>query len=113
SNLIVAVQGYMQKNPQVMTTGEKESFLSEEGEYLSPVEDMNDVIAVLKIVTGQLHKAVLNLSDSTVLSEGEVFTTALMAAAAKYADMTSFDQLLPALKRLVSDVEDGRDPLAL
>jgi hypothetical protein len=66
SNLIIAVQGYMQKNPQVMTTGEKESFLSEEGEYLSPVEDMNDVIAALKIVTGPLHKAVLSLSDSTV-----------------------------------------------
>ena len=34
SNLIVAVQGYMQKNPQVMTDGEKESFLSDEREYL-------------------------------------------------------------------------------
>jgi hypothetical protein len=113
SNLIVAVQGYMQKNPQVMTTGEKESFLSEEGEYLSPVEDMNDVISVLKIVTGPLHKAVLTLSDSTVLTEGEVFTTALMAAAAKFADMTNFDQLLAALKRLVTDVENGKDPLAL
>lgn len=113
SNLIVAVQGYMQKNPQVMTTGEKESFLSEEGEYLSPVEDMNDVISVLQIVTGPLHKAVLSLSDSTVLSEGEVFTTALMAAAAKFADMTNFDQLLAALKRLVADVEKGKDPLAL
>lgn len=113
SNLIVAVQGYMQKNPQVMTTGETESFLSEEGEYLSPVEDMNAVIEVLKIVTGPLHKAVLGRSDSTVLSEGEVFTTALLAAAAKFADMTNFDQLLAALKRLVSDVENGKDPLAL
>jgi hypothetical protein len=113
SNLIVAVQGYMQKNPQVMTTGETESFLSEEGEYLSDVEDMNDVINVLKIVTGPLHKAVLSLSDSTVLSEGEVFTTALLAAAAKYADMTSFEQLLPAMKRLVADVEAGKDPMAL
>lgn len=113
SNLIIAVQGYMQKNPQVMTTGEKESFLSEEGEYLAPVEDMNDVITVLQIVTGPLHKAVLNLLDSTVLSEGEVFTTALMAAAAKYADMTNFDQLLVALKRLVGDVEAGKNPLEL
>lgn len=46
SNLIVAVQGYMQKNPQVMTTEEKESFLSDEGEYLAPVEDMGDVMRV-------------------------------------------------------------------
>jgi hypothetical protein len=113
SNLIVAVQGYMQKNPQVMTVGEKESFLSEELEYLTEVEDMNDVIQVLQIVTGPLHRAVLSQSESTVLSEGEVFTTALMAAAAKYADMTNFDQLLVALKRLVGDVESGKDPLAL
>jgi hypothetical protein len=27
--------------------------------------------------------------------------------------MTSFDQLLAALKRLVTDVESGKDPLAL
>ena len=80
SNLIVGVQGYMQKNPQVITTGEKESFLSEQGKYLAPVEDMDEVIEVLKIVTGPLHKAVLNRLDSTVLSEGEVFTTAFMAA---------------------------------
>jgi len=113
SNLIVAVQGYMQKNPQVMTTEEKESFLSEEGEYLAPVEDMDEVIQALKIITGPLHQAVLNRLDSTVLSEGEVFTTALMAAAGKYAEMTSFDQLVPALKRLVADVESGKDPLAL
>lgn len=113
SNLIVAVQGYMQKNPQVMTTEEKESFLSEEGEYLAPVEDMNDVIQALKIVTGPLHKAVLDRLESTVLSEGEVFTTALMAAAGKYASMTSFDQLIAALKRLVADVEAGKDPLDL
>jgi hypothetical protein len=113
SNLIVGVQGYMQKNPQVMTTEEKESFLSDEGEYLAPVEDMGDVIKVLKIITGPLHQAVLNRLESTVLSEGEVFTTALMAAAGKYADMTSFEQLLPALKRLVADVEAGKDPLAL
>ena len=68
---------------------------------------------MLKIVTGPLHKAVLNRLDSTVLSEGEVFTTALMAAAGKYADMTSFEQLLAALKRLVADVEGGKDPLEL
>jgi len=36
-----------------------------------------------------------------------------MAAAGKYAEMTSFDQLVPALKRLVADVESGKDPLAL
>lgn len=114
SNLIVGVQGYMQKNPQVMTTGEKESFLDEESsEYLAPVEDMSDVIKVLQVVTGPLHKAVLTMADSTVLSEGEVFTTALMAAAGKYADMTSFDQLLAALNRLVTDVEGRKDPLAL
>jgi len=113
SNLIVGVQGYMQKNPHVMTAGEKESFLADEGEYLAPVEDMGDVIKVLQIVTGPLHKAVLNLQDSTVLSEGEVFTTALMAAAGKFADMTNFDQLLAALKRLVADVETGKDPLDL
>jgi len=114
SNLIVGVQGYMQKNPQVMTTGEKESFLGDEGgEYLAPVGDMDDVIEVLKIVTGPLHNAVLNVSESTVLSEGEVFTTALMAASGKYADMTSFDQLLAALNRLVADVESLKDPLVL
>lgn len=116
SNLIVAVQGYMQKNPQVMTGGEKEAFLSEEREYLEdPVEDMEEVVQVLNIVTGPLQKAVLERLGSTVLSEGEVFTTALMAAAGKYADpeMTSFDQLLAALKRLVSDIESGRDPLDL
>jgi hypothetical protein len=113
SNLIVAVQGYMQKNPQVMTTDEKESFLSEEGEYLAPAEDMSDVIQVLKLVTGPLHNALLNRLDSTVLSEGEVFVTALMAAAAKYADMTSFDQLLAALKRLVTDVDATKDPMAI
>jgi len=56
---------------------------------------------------------VLNRLDSTVLSEGEVFTTALMAAAAKYVEMTSFEQLLAALNRLVADVEGGKDPLAL
>ncbi len=113
SNLIVGVQGYMQKNPQVMTTEEKESFLSDEREYLAPVEDMDEVIAVMKVVTGPLHNAVLSRLDSTVLSEGEVFTTALMAAAGKYADMTSFEQLLAALKRMVADIENGKDPLAL
>src|SRR6185437_7953486 len=112
-NLIIGVQGYMQKNPQVMTTEEKEAFLSDEGEYLAPVEDMNEVIQVMKIITGSLHNAVQDRLDSTILSEGEVFTTALMAAAGKYADMTSFDQLLAALKRLVGDVESGKDPLAL
>jgi hypothetical protein len=113
SNLIIAVQGYMQKNPQVMTTEEKESFLVDEREYLTPAEDMSDVIQILQMVTGPLHKAVFSRLDSTVLSEGEVFTTALMAAAAKYADMTSFDQLVAALKRLIGDVESGKDPLAL
>jgi hypothetical protein len=114
SNLIVAVQGYMQMDPQVMTGGEKEAFLSEEREYLEqPVEDMGEVIHVLKIVTGPLQKAVLSQLESTVLSEGEVFTTALMAAAGKYADMTSFEQLVPALNRLVGDVEAGKDPFAL
>lgn len=113
SNLIVAVQGYMQKNPQVMTTEEKESFLGEEGEYLAPVEDMDEVIQALKIITGPLHQSVLNRLESTVLSEGEVFTTALMAAAGKYAEMTSFAQLVPALNRLVADIESGKDPLAL
>jgi len=116
SNLIVAVQGYMQKNPQVMTGGEKEAFLSEEREFFEdPVEDMGEVIDVLKIVTGPLQKAVLERLESTVLSEGEVFTTALMAAAGKYADpeMTSFDQLQAALKRLVADIEGGKDPLDL
>jgi hypothetical protein len=113
SNLIIGVQGYMQKNPQVMTTEEKESFLSEEGEYLAPVEDMDEVIQVLQIITGPLHKAVLDVLESTILSEGEVFSTALMAAAGKYADMTNFDQLLAALKRLVADIETGKDPLTL
>lgn len=113
SNLIVAVQGFMQKNPQVMTSEEKESFLSEESEFLAPAENMTEVIEVLKIVTGPLQKAVLEKLDSTVLSEGEVFTTALMAAAGKYADGTNFDQLLVALKRLVGDVESGKDVLAL
>ena len=114
SNLIVAVQGYMQKNPQVMTGGEKEAFLSEEREYLEdPVEDMDEVVQVLKIVTGPLQKAVLERLDSTVLSEGEVFTTALMAAAGRFVDMTNFEQLLAALKRLVADVESGKDPLDL
>jgi hypothetical protein len=114
SNLIVGVQGYMQMNPQVMTSGEKEEFLSEEREYLeSPADDMNEVIEVLKIITGSLQQAVLNRLESTVLSEGEVFTTALMAAAGRYDDMTSFEQLLAAMKRLVSDIESGRDPLAL
>jgi hypothetical protein len=113
SNLIVAVQGYLQKNPQVMTSGEKESFLAEEMEYLAPVEDMEEVIEVLKIVTGPLQKSVLNKLESTVLSEGEVFTTALMAAAGKYVDLTSYDQLQAALKRLVMDIEAGRDPLDL
>jgi len=36
-----------------------------------------------------------------------------MAAATKFADMTNFDQLLAALKRLVADVENGKDPLEL
>lgn len=113
SNLIVAVQGYMQMNPQVMTTEEKETFLGDEGEFLAPVEDMDEVIQVLKIITGDLQKAVLARLESTVLSEGEVFTTALMAAAAKFVDMTSFEQLLAALKRLVGDVDNGKDPIAL
>jgi len=86
---------------------------TDEREYLETVEDMSEVIEVLKIVTGRLHNAVLNRLDSTVLSDGEVFRTALMAAAAKYADMTSFGQLKEALKRLVGDIEGGKDPLVL
>lgn len=113
SNLVVAMQGYLQKDQQVMTTDEREAFLSDEREYLGPVEDMGEVINVMKIVTGPLHNAILEQSESTILSEGEVFMTALMAAAGKYADMTSFDQLLAALKRLVADVKTGKDPLAL
>src|SRR5262249_50794471 len=113
SNLIVGVQGYMQKNPQVMTSEEKEAFLGDEHEYLAPVEDMDEVISVLKIITGPLQKAVLERLESTILSEGEVFTTALMAAAGKFVEMTSFEQLMAALKRLVADVEGGKDPLAL
>jgi hypothetical protein len=46
-----------------------------------------------------LHKAVLKMLDSMILSEGEVFTIALMAAARKFDDMTSFDQLQAALRR--------------
>jgi hypothetical protein len=113
SNLIVGVQGYMQKNPQVMTSEEKEAFLGDEREYLAPVEDMDEVIKVLTIITGPLHKAVQARLESTILSEGEVFTTALMAAAGKFQDMTSFEQLMAALKRLVADIEGGKDPLAL
>jgi hypothetical protein len=114
SNLIVAVQGYMQRNPQVMTGTEQESFLGEEREYLEePVEDMDEVISALKIITGPLQKAVRSRLDSTVLSEGEVFTTALMAACGKFVDMTSFEQLTAALNRLVADVESGKDPLDL
>lgn len=97
-----------------MTTGEKENFLAEEREYLeAPMQDMGEVIKVMKIITGPLHNAVLKRLDSTILSEGEVFTTALMAAAGKYADLTSFEQLIAALNRLVADVESGRDPLAI
>ncbi|HEV8071502.1 MAG TPA: hypothetical protein VGP76_27555 [Planctomycetaceae bacterium] len=114
SNLIVAVQGYMQKNPQVMTGGETEAFLGADREYLEePVEDMDEVVDILKIVTGPLQKAVLNRLTSTVLSEGEVFTTALMAAAGKFVDMTSFEQLQAAMKRLVADIEAGKDTLDL
>lgn len=113
SNLVVAMQGYLQKDPQVMTTEEKEAFLSDEREYLGPVEDMNEVIKVMQFITGPLHNAILDRSESTILSEGEVFMTALMAAAGKYANMTSFDQLFAALQRLVADVETGKDPLAL
>ncbi len=65
-----------------------------------PAEDMEEVIDVLQIITGPLHNALLNRMDSTILSEGEVFTTALMAAAGKFVDMTNFEQLLAALKRL-------------
>jgi len=36
-----------------------------------------------------------------------------MAAAGKFAEMTSFDQLIAAVNRLVADVESGKDPLAL
>lgn len=113
SNLIVAVQGYIQRNPQVMTSGEKESFLAEELEYLAPVEDMGEVVQVLKTITGPLQKAVHGKLDSTVLSEGEVFTTALMAAAGKYVEMKNFEALEVDLKRLISDIEGGKDPLDL
>ena len=113
SNLIVGVQGYLQKNPQVMTNEEKEAFLGDERDFLAPVEDMDEVIKVMKVITGPLQKVVLDRLESTVLSEGEVFTTALMAAAAKFEDMTSFDQLMAALKRLVADIEGGKNPLAL
>jgi hypothetical protein len=34
-------------------------------------------------------------------------------ACRRRADMTSFDQLVVALNRLVADVESGKDPLAL
>lgn len=60
---------------------------------------MNEVIEVMKIVTDPLRNAVLSRLSSTVLSEGEVFTTALMAATGKYANMTTFEQLLAALKK--------------
>lgn len=114
SNLIVAVHGFLQRNPQVMTGGETEAFLSEGREYLEePVENMDGVVRVLKIVTGPLQKAVMEHLDSTILSEGEVFTTALLAAAGKFSDLTSFDQLEAALKRLVNDVKSGKDPLDL
>jgi hypothetical protein len=113
SDLIVAVQGYLEKNPQVITTDEKEAFLSDEREYLAPVEDMAELIEALKLVTGPLHKALLIHHESTVLSEGEVFTTALMAAAGKYVEMTDFPSLVVALRRLVSDIEADKDPLDL
>ena len=113
SNLIVGIQGYIQRNAQVMTSGEKESFLSDEVEFLSPVEDMDEIIQVLKILTGPLQKAVLERLESNILSEGDLFTTALMAAAGKYEEMTNFDQLLAALKRLVAEIETGKDPLDL
>jgi len=103
----------LQKDPQVMTTEEKEAFLSEEREYLGPVEDMNEVIKVMQFVTGPLHNAIRDRLESTILSEGEVFMTALMAAAGKYADMTNSKRLSAALEQLVADIETGKDPLAL
>ena len=68
----------------------------------------------LKIVTGPLQKAIVERLDSTVLSDGEVFTTALMAGAGKYADpeMTSFDQLRRRTQALGDD-RKGKDPLDL
>jgi hypothetical protein len=113
SNMIVAVQGYMQRNPQVMSVSEKETFLGEDREYLSPTADMDEVIKVLKIVAGPLHNVVLSKLESTILSEGEVFITALMAAAGKFADLTSFDKLIVALNKLVAELESGKDLVLL
>jgi hypothetical protein len=59
------------------------------------------------------HPPTASSGRATVLFEGEVFTTALAAAAGRYADMTSFDQLRAALKRLMADIESGKDPLDL
>jgi hypothetical protein len=113
SNLIVAVQGYLQRNPQVTTSDEKEAFLGDEVDYLQEMEDMDEVVEVLKVVTGRLHEAVLNKLGSPILSDGELFTTALMAAAAKYAQLTSFKQLMAALDRLATEIEGGKDVLVL
>jgi hypothetical protein len=114
ANLIVALQAFLQRDPQVKVATEIEEFLDNDSKFLAPPkEDMKQVIEVLRLVTGPLHKAVLAQSDNPVLSEGEVFTTALMAAAGEYAEQTSFGQLQEALKRLIADVTTGRDPLRL
>jgi len=113
SNLIVSVQGYMSKDPHVKTSGEKEAFLGDEREFLSEPQDMDEVIAVLKLVTGPLHNAILAELESPIMSDGEVFLTALMAAAGKYAEMTSQKQMIAALENLVERVESGADPLDL
>lgn len=114
ANLIVALQGYLQRDPQVKVATEIEEFLDSDSKFLAPPkEDMKQVIDILRLVTGPLHDAVLAQHNNPVLSEGEVFTTALMAAAGEYAEQTSFGQLQEALKRLIADVASGRDPLRL
>jgi hypothetical protein len=40
---------------------------TDEREYLETVEDMSEVIEVLKIVTGPLHNAVLNRLDGRLV----------------------------------------------
>ncbi len=113
SNLIVGVQGYMSKDPHVKTSGEKEAFLGEEREFLSEPQDMDEVIQVLKFVTGRLHQAMVGELESPILSDGEVFITALMAAAGKFVEMTSHKQLTASLENLTEKIEAGADPIDL
>jgi len=114
ANLIVALQAYLQRDPQVKVATEIEEFLDHDSKFLAPPkEDMAAVIEVLQMVTGPLHTAVVAYHDSPIFSDGEVFTTAMMAAAGEYAESTSFGQLQEALKRLIADVTNGRDPLRL